>query len=126
MDIEKGFYSQSPEEFNRRFKKGIEKERENLWSAEFIKASENQFFQFDEIEEIIETSDTQREIFSKKREEFELFKSLIPELSFSENEYDEKITKRSQQLIDYLYCLHGYYNWFDQAIAKVTNFLSLK
>ena len=126
MDIQQSFYSQTPEEFNRKFKQGIDRERENLWSAEFIKASENQFFQFDEIEDIIETSDKQREIFSKKREDFELFKSLIPELDFNQNEYDEKISLRVHRLIDYLYCLHGYYNWLDQVVAKVSSFLSLK
>ena len=41
MDIQQSFYSQTPEEFNRKFKQGIDRERENLWSAEFIKASEN-------------------------------------------------------------------------------------
>ena len=115
-------YSKTPDEFNKKFKKGMEKEQAHLWDSEFIKHSENQFFEFDEIEEVIETSDFQREQFAHKREQFELFKSMIPTLEVEEK-IDEKIVQRMQGLIDYLYCLHGYYSWFDKLKARISNFL---
>lgn len=122
MDREASFYSKTPDEFNKKFKKGMEKEQANLWDAEFIKHSENQFFEFDEIEEVLETSDFQREQFATRRENFELFRSMIPVLE-AEEVIDEKITLRMQSLVDYLYCLHGYYDWKDRLWARVSSFL---
>lgn len=111
-------YSQTPKEFLNKFSQTIEKEHQDIWDSEFQRYSTGNTENI-ELEEIFETSDFQQKIYQRHQQKFLMFNNMIPHFDQDELKLaSEEIMEDAINLVDYCYCLNGYYSRWDQMIAK--------
>lgn len=113
-------YSKNSRDFLSRFTKRMEKEQAQLWEGEIYKYREKDWGELDEkeMEEILKSS-FHRELFEKEKKRFLLFREMIPGFD-RDHQLEKEIMTEALNLMDYLYCLHGYYGFWDRVRAKAS------